>query len=62
MPDADLILNNANVITMDPAHPTAGLVAIKGNKIWLVADSDRLGEVKGGKAKIIDCWGRTVVP
>jgi len=62
MPAADLILNNANVITMDPRHPAAGLVAIKGNKILLVADSEQLGQVRGAKSKIIDCQGKTVVP
>jgi predicted amidohydrolase YtcJ len=62
MPAADLILTNANIITMNPANPTAGLVAIKGNKIWLVGDNDRLGEVRGAKTKIIDCQGKTVVP
>jgi predicted amidohydrolase YtcJ len=62
MPAADLILNNANVITMNPARLAAGLVAIKGNKILLVAGNDRLGEVRGAKSKIIDCQGRTVVP
>ncbi len=62
MPVADLILTNANVITMDPADPVAELVAVKGNKILLVADSDRLGEVKGAKTKIIDCQGKTVAP
>ena len=62
MPAADLILTNANIITMDPARPTAGLVAIKGNKILLVAGSDQLGEVRGAKSKVIDCQGKTVVP
>jgi predicted amidohydrolase YtcJ len=62
MPAADLILTNANIITMDPACPTAQLVAIKGNKILLVAAGDRLGEVRGAKSKIIDCQGKTVVP
>lgn len=58
----DLILTNANVITMNPAKPTATLVAIKGNKILLVGGSDRLGEVRGAKTKIIDCQGKTLVP
>lgn len=62
MPIADLILHNANVITMNPACPSAELVAIRGNKILLVADSDRLGEVRGAKTKVIDCGGRAVVP
>jgi predicted amidohydrolase YtcJ len=59
---ADLVLTNANVITMNPSQPTAGLVAIKGKKIWLVGDNDQLGEVRGAKTKLIDCGGRTVVP
>jgi len=59
---ADLILTNANVITLNPAQPTAGLVAIKGNKIWLVGDDDRLGGVRGAKTKLIDCRGKTLVP
>ncbi len=59
---ADIILTNANVITMNPANPTATLVAIKGNKILLVGGSDRLGEARGAKTKIIDCRGKTVVP
>jgi predicted amidohydrolase YtcJ len=62
MPDADLVLTNANIITMDPARPRAELVAIKGNRIWLVGDSDRLGEVRGAKTKVIDCRGKTLVP
>ena len=59
---ADLVLANANIITMNPAQPTAGLVAVRGNKIWLVGDSDRLGEARGAKTKLIDCQGKTVVP
>jgi predicted amidohydrolase YtcJ len=59
---ADLVLTNANVITMNPAQPRAELVAIKGNKIWLVGDNDQLGEVRGAKTKLIDCGGKTVVP
>ncbi len=62
MPAADLILTNANVLTMNPACPVAEMVAIKGNKILLVAGNDRLGEVRGAKSRIIDCQGRTVVP
>jgi predicted amidohydrolase YtcJ len=59
---ADLVLANANVITMNPSKPAATLVAIKGNKIWLVGDNDQLGEVRGAKTKLIDCGGRTVAP
>ena len=59
---ADLVLKNANVITMDPACPNAELVAIRGNRILLVAGNEGLEQVKGAKTKIIDCQGKTVVP
>ena len=59
---ADLILKNANVITMDPGCPVAELVAIRDNRILLVAGSEQLEQVKGAKTKIIDCQGKTVVP
>jgi len=59
---ADLILKNANVITMDSGYPPAELVAIKGNKILAVAGKEALGEVRGAKTRVIDCQGRTIVP
>ena len=59
---ADLVLKNASVITMDPDHPTAELVAVKGNRVLAVGAGELLAEVKGGKTRVIDCQGRTVVP
>ena len=62
MPVADLILKNANVITMDPRQPKAELVAIKGDKILLVAGNKELESVRGTETKVIDCQSRTLVP
>ena len=62
MPSFDIILKNANVITMDAGQPSAELVAIKGDKIALVAGNDALDAVSGAKTRVIDCAGRTVVP
>jgi predicted amidohydrolase YtcJ len=62
MPSADLILHNANIITMDSAHPSAQLVAIRGDRVLLVGDNKRLGEVRGAKTKVIDCGRKTLVP
>jgi predicted amidohydrolase YtcJ len=59
---ADLILNNANVITMDPAFPRAQLVAIENSKILYVGGNTRLNELKHKKTKVIDCNGKTVLP
>jgi predicted amidohydrolase YtcJ len=62
MPTADIILKNASVITMDAAQPSAGLVAITGDKIALAAANDALDAVSGVGTRVIDCGGRTVVP
>jgi len=62
MPAADIILKNANVLTIDAGQPVAELVAITGDKISLVAGNDALGSAAGVKTRIIDCRGRTVVP
>jgi hypothetical protein len=59
---ADLILKNANVITMDPECPRAKLVAIRGDKILAVGGGEMLGGVRGAKTRVIDCQGRTLVP
>ncbi|MFC1871123.1 amidohydrolase family protein [Chloroflexota bacterium] len=59
---ADIILKNANVITMDSRQPVAEMVAIRGNIIWLVGDNDEIGPASGVKTKLIDCRGKTVVP
>lgn len=62
MPSADLILRNANIITMDSSRPSAQLVAVKGDKILLVGANDLSGEVRGAKTRVIDGGGKTVVP
>jgi predicted amidohydrolase YtcJ len=59
---ADLILCNANVITMDPACPRAQLVAIENRKIISVTTSDKLVEHKKSETKVIDCNGETILP
>ena len=62
MPSADLVIHNANIITMDARFPTAQLVAVRGDRILLVGDNARLGEVRGAETKVVDGGGRTVVP
>ena len=62
MPVADLILKNANVITMDPGQPKAELVAIKDSQILLVAGNEELESVRGAGTKVIDCQGKPLVP
>jgi hypothetical protein len=58
----DVILFNANVITMNPAFPRAQLVAIEDDKILYVGRNNSLDELKHKKTKIIDCNGKAVLP
>ncbi len=59
---ADIILHNANVITVDSVQPRARLVAIKGNKILAVDLHSDPEKYRGMQTKLIDCKGKTVVP
>ena len=58
----DLVLLNANVITMDPSMPRAGLVAIQGERIAHVSPGGWFDRPAAGAARTIDCSGKTVVP
>ena len=59
---ADLILYNANVLTLDPKKPRAELVAVKGERIIRVGHNDKLGDLEGQKTQKIECQGKTLVP
>jgi len=58
----DLLLANANVITMDPAWPRASAVAVAGGRIAAVGDD--AAELAGGSAAgdVLDLKGATLVP
>ena len=59
---ADLVLFNANVMTMDSSCPTAQLIAIQDNRIIAVGGDDALREFQKRNTKTIDCKGKTVLP
>jgi predicted amidohydrolase YtcJ len=58
----DLILFNANAITMDPACPSAQLIAIRDGKILAVSGNNTLDVLKRGNTQVLDCGGRTLTP
>jgi predicted amidohydrolase YtcJ len=62
VPGADLILKNANIITIDPLKPFARLVAIGNGRIVFVGADDQQGAWQGAGTKVIDCGGKTLVP
>lgn len=59
----DLILANANVITMNAAFPRARTVGILNGLIAYVSAQRRVApEHVGPSTRVIDCGGRTVIP
>jgi predicted amidohydrolase YtcJ len=58
----DLILVHGKIWTENPRQPEAEAVAIQGNRILEVADSDSIQKLAGPKTRIIDLGGRRVVP
>jgi len=59
---ADIILRNANVITLDPARPRASLVATEDVTIMAVGEENDLDSLTGQRTRVIDCEGKTLVP
>jgi predicted amidohydrolase YtcJ len=58
---AELVLYNANVLTMNQRRPRAELVAAKdGEIVWVGTNDDR--NLFKGRSKLINCEGKTVIP
>lgn len=58
----DLILLNAEVVTVDDAGTTAQAVAVTGGTISAVGTSEEIRATAGENTEVIDLSGRTVVP
>ncbi|WP_192177907.1 amidohydrolase [Mesorhizobium amorphae] len=61
-PSADLIVENASILTMDPDTPRAEAIAIKGGDIIAIADRARVLDYKGPGTRVIDAGGGSVLP
>ncbi len=59
---ADLIITNARVLTMDESRPTAEAVAIAGDRIIAVGDRRSVEALAGQETRAIDAKGRTLLP
>ncbi|MBB6226061.1 hypothetical protein FHS79_000212 [Polymorphobacter multimanifer] len=58
----DLILTNANILTVDARTPRAEAVAVRGGVIVAVGKADAVGKLAGAGTKVVDLGGRTMVP
>jgi predicted amidohydrolase YtcJ len=61
-PNIDLLLLNAQVITMNPRLPRASSVAVGGGRIRAVGDSDEIAFLRGCDTRVVDCQGGALVP
>jgi len=59
---ADLVLHNGQVYTMDAAAPRARAVAIAGNRVLSVGDDDAMQALLAPGGRAVDLRGRAVVP
>ena len=58
---ADLILYNGNIHTLDAAQPRGQAMAIAGDRIVAVGDNDGIRALRAPTGKAVDLRGRTVV-
>lgn len=59
---ADLILTNGRIVTMDPGHPEAEAVAVRGYTIMAVGSSEEMAALSGPDTEVLDLRGRLAVP
>jgi predicted amidohydrolase YtcJ len=60
--EADLVIVNANVHTLDASRPAAEAVAVYGGRIVAVGTSESVNKLKGAGTKVIDARGALVLP
>ena len=61
-PFADLILVNAEVVTVDEQQPRASAVAISGDRILAVGSNEELAVYRGDDTDVIDLEGQMLIP
>lgn len=61
-PTSDLILTNANILTLDPLRPSPELLGIRNDRILAVGNERDLKDFRNGKTEVVDCKGKTVLP
>jgi predicted amidohydrolase YtcJ len=59
---ADLVLYNGDIHTMDTATPRAQAIAIAGNRVLAVGSDAEMRALLATKGEAVDLRGRTVVP
>jgi predicted amidohydrolase YtcJ len=61
-PEADVVITNAKVWTVDSNHPAADGVAIIGDRIAAVGSAADIDAWRGSETRVIDAGGHLVLP
>jgi predicted amidohydrolase YtcJ len=59
---ADTLLVNARILTLDPRHPSATALAIKGERIVALGSGAETRPWRDRRTRVVDLRGATVVP
>ncbi len=59
---ADIVVTNAQVLTVDPDKPRAEAIAIAGNEILAVGSADDIKGLRTNETRVIDAGGASVLP
>jgi predicted amidohydrolase YtcJ len=60
--EADLVLHNGHVVTVDDAQPEAEAIAIRGHTILAVGTDAEIARYIGRNTEVIDLAGRLAIP
>jgi predicted amidohydrolase YtcJ len=61
-PPADLILQGGRILTLDPAHPEAEALAIRGNTIQAVGTVEEISHLMGEGTRVVELTDQLVLP
>lgn len=62
MNTADIVIFNANLLSMDVDQPSASAVALAEDKIVAIGDNEGILALADGRTRVFDANGRTVLP
>ena len=62
MPPPDLVLANANVLTLHAPRPRAWLVAVRDGRVVALGEREDLTALRGRGTRVVDCGGATLLP
>ena len=60
--DADLLVRNGHIITIDAVHRVASSMAVRNGRILALGSDDELGRCASPRTQVVDLHGKTVLP